>query len=363
MLQRPNTESYFQNERWNDGRYRFDGAILGFNFGPAKVHVWGGNTSNLKSVQGIDLNPMVIQNTRTILGGSESPFGTTGVAVTPANGIVGTMDQAYGADLSIGLGPNGHLNLGYLMLNQESNGPGGVDNLLNNGGANRDQVFGGDADFGFGPLKLEGGYHQSELTANYTAMESHDNKAWDVKARLTGSRYNVWGGYREVDDHFYAPGDWGRLAIIQNPGNIKGWQAGGYLDVSRVIRLSAEGEWDKGVQNEANAGFYTQSPFSTATNIRQLMARLDLRFNSNFSVYGAWQDTNFSTIDPTFFAAPGADHANFDWTTIGLGYGLSSNAKFNLAYQFSNGGAVAPGGGSLARFNGGILTSQLTIKF
>jgi hypothetical protein len=383
VFQRPNTESYFDNERWNDGKYRFDGAILGFNFGPAKIHVWGGNTSNLLSVDGVDENPLVIANTRAINGLSEGITGTNGQTINPtANGLLGTIDQTAAADLSIGLGHNGHLGLDYLVLDQNGKSATGVDNLLDTGDANagpsnRDQVFGGDADLGFGRFKVSGGYHKSDLTSNWTpSVSSHDNEAWNAKVSYAADRFNLWGGYREVDDNYYAPGDWGRLGVIQNPGNVKGWQAGAFLDLTRALRFTATGEWDKGVENTSGNAF-DSSPFDSSTNIRQLMARLDLRINPNFSIYGSWQDATFSSLDPNYggnvFAigngsnnagVAGDNRANYDWTTIGLGYGLSSNTKFSLAYQFSNGGVVNPiNSTGNARYNGGILTSQLTIKF
>jgi hypothetical protein len=231
---------------------------------------------------------------------------------------------------------------------------------MNTGAANRDNVFGGDAKFGFGRLQLGGGYHQSNLTANDTPVNSHDNQAWDVNASFgLSDRFKLWGGYREVDNNYYAPGDWGRLGPIVNAGNIQGWQAGAALDVTHALRLTATGEWDKGRSDEpGNIGTFNGSLFDTDTNINKYAVRLDLRVNPNFSIYGAWEDTKFDSL------AGGNGDAQFDWTTIGIGYGLSANAKFSLAYQFSN--VSADGGGALGvgtRATGGILTSQLTIKF
>jgi len=368
VLRRPDTQSYYDNERWNDGKYRFDGAIFGFNFGSAKLHVYGGNTSNLLSVDGVDLNPLVIGNNRTAFGNSEGIFGTNNQNINSTSGLLSTMDKAAGANLSFGLGSNGHINLDYLVLDQEernSTGGGSFDNLLNTGGANRDAVYGADAEFGFGRLKISGAFHKSELTANESAINAHDNQAWNANVGYSSGKVGIWGGYREVDNDYFAPGDWGRLGIVQNPANIKGWQAGAHLDLSNVIRLTATGEWDKGQESEgaAQGGALTSSPFDTNTNIRDLTARVDFRINPNFSIFGSIEDSNFSTLDTTFSGIGGTDHASFDWTTVGFGYGLSSNAKFNLQYQFSNGGASDASGNGLARFNGGILTSQLTIKF
>lgn len=377
MFQRPRTESYYDNERWDDGKYRFDGAILGFNFGSAKLHVWGGNTSNLLSVNGVDLNPLVISNTRTSFANgsgvyTEGIYGTNNIksGSYAGSGYIGTIDKTAAADLGFGVGANGHVSLGYLLLEQEANttlpGVGLTDDLVASGAANRDQVLGGDADLGFGRFKLAGGFHLSELTANFNPVNSRDNQSWDVNAKYSADKFHVYGGYRAVDKDYFAPGDWGRLGIIQNPGNIRGWQGGGSFDLGKVIRVTAEGEWDKGQGGSDTGDGLGYSPFDSSTNIRQLTARLDLRLNPNFSVFGSFQDVKFDNLQggtaflgSTGSGAAGASSALIDWTTIGLGYGLSANAKFSLAYQFANGGD----NGSGDRINGGILTSQLSIKF
>jgi hypothetical protein len=355
VLKRASNESYFRNERWDDGKYRMDGAILGFNFGPAKLHVFGGNTGGVQSVNGIEINPWIVRNTRTSLGGEEAL----------ANGInvdfSGQVDKAFGADATFGLGSNGHVGLQFLTM--ENTGAIGGHNVLINDEADRVNVFGGSAEFGFGRFKLSGGYHVSDLTNAGHASNSHDNDAWNVMGSYSADRFNVWAGYREVKDRYYAPGDWGRLGIIVNPGNIKGWQAGAYVDLSSALRLSANGEWDKGASDEAG-GVYA-SPFNSHTNIQQYGARLDFRVNPNFSLYGGWDDAKFTGL-AAMAAGGGAAREQMDWTTFGMNYGLSANAKFNLQYQFSNAGGdlgVPVGTTTLGRFTGGILTSQLTIKF
>src|SRR4029079_4679518 len=45
LFQRPDNTPYFRNERWDDGEWMFDGAILGFKFGSAKLNVFGGRNS------------------------------------------------------------------------------------------------------------------------------------------------------------------------------------------------------------------------------------------------------------------------------------------------------------------------------
>jgi len=369
VFQRPNPTSYYSNERWDDGLYRLDGAILGFNFGGAKLHIWGGDNSNLTSVDGIDLNPVVISNMRFPGDGSEGLVGTKGFSTSPANGTIGQMDKSLGGDLTFGLGGHGHVDLNFLVLEQEEKGPNNTtDNILNDGIGNRDTVFGGDAGFKFGRFNLSGGYHLSDLSDDATAVSSNDNAAWNAKVDYSAHHFNVWGGYRQIDSNYFAPGDWGKLGILQNPANIKGWQAGAYFDLTKALRFTATGEWDKGNENEANGGnVLNASPFGTNTNIAAYMARLDLRVNANLSLFGSYEDDKFSSLatggwDGITLPAAGSANPEYGWTTFGLGYGLSSTAKFNIQYQFSNVGNEFLLGGP-SRYTGGLLTSQLTVKF
>lgn len=384
VFSRPATESYFDNERWSDGKYRFDGAILGFKLGGvAKLNVFGGNTANLQSVDGVDLNPVIVANTRTAFGTRQtsSPthlLSTEGIGpdspgyTSDTSGHAGTIDQMAGADLGLNFAGSGHLSLSYLALQQNGvnkvgNGPQ-YDNLLGDGTANRDQVFGADATIGHGRFKLSGGIHDSLIGQNGNVINSRNSEAWNVEGKYAADKFNIYGGFRTIDKDYFAPGDWGRIGFIQNPANIEGWQAGGSVDLGKVIRLTAEGEWDKGLGSalSSSQGGLASSSFDSSTNLRQLMARVDLKVTSNLSLYSSFQDVKIDGIQggTSFLGATGAGagaatSALIDWTTVGLGYGLSSTAKFSLAYQFSNGGDNGVGD----RINGGILTSQLSIKF
>jgi len=328
-----------------------------------KLHVWGGNNSNLDSVDGVDLNPTIIANNRLPGGPSEGLFGTNGLATSAANGTLGVIDKTAAADVQFALGGSGHVTLAYLLLEDENKGPGGTDNLLGGGSegmaANRDNLYGGDVDFKFGRFGVSGGLHQSTISDNGSNVVKGDNIAWNAKVGYSSDKYGIWGAYRQVDNAYYAPGDWGRLGILVNPANIQGFQAGAHLDLSRAITLSAGGEWDKGNKNEADTNVFNSSSFGTNTKITDYNARLDLRLNPSLSLYGSFDYAQFESL---VGAPAGASNTDFGWTTVGIGYGLSSNAKLNIAYEFSNAG-IWTGGNSDGRYTGGLLTSQLTVKF
>lgn len=375
MFQRIDNTPYFSNARWDDGAYRLDGAILGFNFGRAKLRVVGGDSSNLLSANGVDLNPTVISNNRLAGGLSESLFGTShgynGVGAVPTTKIIGDVDRTLGADADIPLGSNGRLTLGYYWFEQEATYTGfGVSSqtdYLQAIKANRDNVFGGDLELGLGRFKLLAGVHQSILSENGATANNKDDQAWNASFVYTTDHWRFWGGYRQVDNSYYAPGDWGRLGILYNPANIKGWEAGTYYDVNRSLRVSAHAEWDKGNHTEFNTSVFSASPFNGSTSINSYLLRVDDRLSPNLTVYGSYEDTRILHPVASYFLGNGTSTGNpeYGWTSVGLAYGLGPGALLNFQYQFSNAGndIFLPTVGGSNRYVGGFLSSQLTVRF
>lgn len=360
IYQRIDKTSYFSNERWDDGKYYFDGAILGFNFGGAKIDVIGGRTHNYPTADG--------RNSGGVVGGSTfaGNFGTTLDPVTSGaflgqfapGGQRMTFDRQLGANANIPLTANGNLNLAYLWL-ESNNSAAGI--VTTNGNANRLNVYGGSVDFNFGRIKLEGGYSKSDLMYNNTELNTTDNSAWNAKVGYTGDKWNIYAGYREVEANYLAPGDWGRLGVLRNPTNIRGVQVGGKLDISNALTLKAEGEFDKG-KDDAFAPF---TSFGEDTKINKFAIDLGYKVSQNFGVFLGYEETRFEdVVAPAGVAITGTPR--YRWTTIGASYGLSEMAKLSIQYQISDieheyqvtGGAVNGG-----RFTGGFLTTQLTVKF
>jgi hypothetical protein len=363
MFQRIEPSSYFSNDRWDNGEYYFDGAIVGFNFGGAKVHVWGGKNSQMYTVDGIDLDPTIVGNNRVAGGFAESPT---------ANPAFASIDRTLAADASIPLGKIGDVKVGYLWLENNENDlfDTGTSATGQGGGANRDEVFGGDANLHFGRIKVEGGFHESDLMDQASNVNNSDNTAWNAKASYSDEHhYAIWGGYRVIESNYFAPGDWGRLGIIRDPANIKGWQVGGHLHLAKGLMLTGTAEFDKGNKTEDDTTTLTSSPFDSDTNITSYIGRLDYKVNPNFSIYGSYENDRFSSLDPSVAPLNGGA-SSYAWTTFGIGYGLSANTKLSLQYQLSNiGNDFILGQGNLTnapadgRFTGGLLTGQITVKF
>ena len=341
IFQRLDTTSYFANQRWDDGLYRFDGGIVGFGIGSSKIDIFAGNNDNVTSSNGVGLN--VLQS-----GQINGAFGGLG-------GLF--VDRTLGAKLSSPFIGHSNLNLAFVVLdtiNPIVIGAGGPT-------ANRLSVYGGDLSFNFGKIAVNGGYSKSDLTDNTTSVNSKDNSAYFVKGGLGGHKWALNAGYRQVEANYLAPGDWGRLGVARNPTNIKGFMADGHYKISHKLDLSASGEWDKGA-----ADGFGGSSFNTNSKVNTYTVKLSYLVNPNLTLSVGYEDTEFTGLDPAAFAAGTTNFdASYKWTTIGLGYGLSDTSKLLIQYQLSdisNEFQVTTGNGG-NRFTGGLLTTQLSVKF
>jgi len=339
IFQRIDNTSYFSNERWDDGLYRFDGGILGFNFGSTKLNVFAGNNDNITSTNGFQINQL---------------------QAGPINGYFGgianlQIDRTLGVNLTTPLTTNGSLNLAYLWLDSENPVTIGVAGPT----ANRLAVYGGDLNFTFGKLAVSGGYAKSDLDENTTSINNQDDATWYAKLGIGSHKWGLNAGYREVDANYLAPGDWGRLGVERNPTNIKGWNVDGHYNLSHKLKLTATGEFDKGLSDN-----YPTSGFNTGTSINTYTVGLAYQVNTNLSLSVGYEDDEFIDLDPSVTTTSLNSDASYKWTTFGVGYGLSDTSKLSIQYQvsdISNEYQVTPGGGG--RFTGGLLTTQLSIKF
>jgi len=342
IFQRLDTTSYFSNDRWDDGLWRFDGGILGFNLGSSKLDVFAGNNDNITSTGGTQINPLMA-------GPINGKFG----GITDLG-----IDRTLGLHFTSPLTSNGNLNLAYLWLDSETE-----DALSATGpDVNRLAVYGGDLNFTFGKFTIAGGYSQTDLDQNTTNVNNQDNEAYFGKIGYSGNGWGLNAGYREVEANYLAPGDWGRLGVERNPTNIKGWQADGHINLGSALTLSATGEFDKGVSDN-----FPGSGFNTGTDINVYTVKLAYLVNPNLTLSVGYEDDEFTGLDPSVLTANPNGDSSYKWTTFGIGYGLSDSAKLTIQYQLSDISSeyqtlITPGGVG-GRYTGGLLTTQLSIKF
>src|SRR5688572_924934 len=202
FMERQDTTPYFENERWDNGNYYFDGLNLGFDWGAMDLNIYAGKPSNQTTVGGGSF--------RTMSAGLQQT-----VNLPPAI-FIGTgemmVNQMLGADLGIGLGSSGDIMLHYIFL----------DGPTTASGYNRVSVWGGEVDFDLGNIMVNAGYSQTDMSLNSTNVIDSDNAAWWAMAGLGLGSIDLNIGYRSIEPFFGAPGSWGREGVLWNPVNVEG---------------------------------------------------------------------------------------------------------------------------------------------
>jgi len=344
IFQRPDVTPYFANERWDDGKWMFDGAILGFNLGPAKLTTFGGrtNTQTTSGGYGSSIQPLYVGKAGGDWEGSYRPTGL----YSDAN-LNMRVDQFLGLQLVAPITEKAQRNLAYLWLDSDS-----VD-TLNSVPYNRLAVMGGDLKVDLNPFTVDGGYAATVLQYNEHKVLDKENAAWWVNAGYKNEKWGVKAGYKNIETNFAAPGDWGRVGMWWNPTDIKGWNVGANLNINEKTTLKATGEWYTGINDNYGTSWTSDQKLDRYT------ADLGYKINTAWDLNLGWEyvryDLSANTLKPEEI-----------WYNIGLNYGFSDKAKLSILWQISdyNSKEVDPFViGSNPKYTGGLITTQLSIKF
>ncbi len=374
IFQRPDTTPYFANDRWDDGRWMFDGGVLGFKFGQAKLNVFGGRNSSQSDTIFNGLQPM-------FAGAAGNPFSPGASIGRPrgftrnndfgANGglVPGLLiDQSLGLHLNFPLSSNGSINLAYLWLDSDT--PVAVIGNTSGRNANKVNVYGGDLKFNFSVLQLEGGYSKSDVLSGSHTLINKDNAAWYGTVGYGTGNWGIKGGYRRVEPQYGAPGDWGRIGIWWNPTDIEGWMADFHYDINKDVRLMANG----GAYTGTNTTINGVAGLGTNDHLNHVSVGLGYKMGANHSLMLGYEGVMWDLKDRPGVGFTGGKPTEA-WFNIGWGVDLSSRAKFNILWQISQYdskgvadmnpfGFNAPGGGSSqTKASGGLITTQLSFKF
>lgn len=336
VFQRIDNTSYFSNERWDSGKYLFDGAIVGFNLGGVKVDVFGGRNSKRLSNNGTEINQLQTGN-RT-----SAPL---------------TIDRSLGITAALPLTSTGSLNLAYLWLDS--------DTTLANG-ANRDAIYGVSGHIGLGKIKVEGGFYQSDVSKNTSRIKDgvldKDNRSYYGGVSSTLGKLNWFAKYQRFDANYSAPGDWGRLGIMRNPTNVQGVVLGGDIDLTEKLTLKAGGTFYEGASDK----YAGSTGLNKKSKVNSFSVDLNYKLAPAFNVYVGYEDTTFDKfqgITGGKAVAAGAK-PTYRWTTFGFGYGLSEATKLTLQYQLSDiKNDFQATNIATNTFKGGLFTTQLSVKF
>lgn len=386
IYQRVDTTPYFANDRWDNGEFTMDGAVVGFNFGGAKVDLFMGRNVNNTTTTGA--------GTQAVFAGAlEAQYlpGVGGPAARPLgfNGATGMLiDRTVGAHVGVPVGGMGSLGLSYLYLASNfGTGANSLPGLGVNQIANGVTVFGADLDLKFGQFMVTGNYSQSNVQDGATNRIDKDNNAFAAKVNYTGGgdKWGAYAGYRYIAPRFGAPGDWGRIGMWWNPTDIQGFMVGGNLKLGEKLTLDASGEFYTGTDKTLTAvtagtpGVPVQyKTLSKDDKISSVKVNLGYRINESWNAMLGFESVGWDLAARTASATTAAfagGKPRENWYNIGLGYTMSDKAKFTIMYQISDydskgtpgfsltNGFATPIGGLATSAKGGLIATQLSIKF
>lgn len=327
FMERQDTTFYFDNDRWDNGNYYFDGANLGFDWGALDLNVYAGKPSAQTTVGGGPFRMMTAGLQRVSAGGFNGVFFGTGEMV---------VDQMLGADLGIGLGSSGDIMLHYIFLDG--------DGTFTTGGYNRVSVWGGEVNFDLGStIGLNAGYSQTDLSLNSTNVLDTDNAAWWAQAALMLGSLDVNVGYRSIEPGFGAPGSWGRDGLFWNPVNVEGLFGDISFDLGNV---------------GAKVGAYHMEPVlgatvqGSVTEYTGINAELSFNIFNNWAAMLGWEHVTYDQA-----VGLGGD-AEINWYRIGLSQMMDANSTLSFKYEMSDFEA-----GGVQQAKGGFFTTQWSRKF
>lgn len=334
ILRRIDNTLYFDDERWDSGGYTFDGLRAATHLGPIDALAYAG-VDQERSVKGVRIDTI-----RT--GAVGGPFGPNGAldARLEAGRILGATLSTYVK----GVGLRGD----WLVLDADE----AADTTL--GALGQLQVVGGEAEGRLGRLRLEGGLRGTQGREGGGRLDGTAGNAWDAKAAYASGRFDGWLQYRQVQTNYLAPGDWGRLGVLRDPTNIRGFLGDARIALAPRLVLDAEGEISHGLSDSGAAGTH----FDRGTDIGRYALRLDVDLRQGWTGYVRYEQTLFHDLAD----AAVAGDPRYQWYGVGVARALSPNARFTLAYEQS---AIRHDYQTSVgeSYRGGFLTSQVTVKF
>ena len=325
IYQRLDTTPFYENERWDNGEFTFDGAKVAFSAGPAKLSIFGGRTADATG------------GNQQVGGGALQPIRAGRTAI---NGTSVPIDQQLGVTANVPLSDKGSLNLAYLWLDSDTYA-GGV--------ANRVEVYGADANFDVSGFGLYGAYSKSDVKFNNHSVVNRNNDAYNFSIKKDWDRWGAKVGYAYVSGLFGAPGDWGRIGTFWNPTDVKGWNAALHFDVTDALRLWGTGQWWQGTGKFATG-------LQTSDKLEGYEVGLDYKFAQAYSASLSYENDTYK--GPTLGTANGNPQQR--WYNIGLGWSLSDNAKLKFLWQISDSDYKLP---VQTVGKGGLISTQLSLKF
>ena len=327
VFKRADRTPYYVADRYDNGKYYFDGGILSFNVAGSSINLFGGRT-NPTSTNGTVLNnPMVAW-------GKPGPATNSHVMM--------------GADTSIKLGP-ADLALAYTVFDSDNFAIGTVNQL---------EAYGAKLSFDVNGIKASVGASRTDLNRNQHDIKTKDANFFSADLAYSADKWGISGGWRNVEAWYAAPGAWGRLGTVWSPTGIKGFHGKAWFKPTDSLKVYATGQFYEG--DQATDGKIGSANLRNVDDIQSVVFGFDYKVNETFSFYGSYEDVVWKLA--------GLPDPNQRWYTIGTNWDMSSASSLRFFFQYSDLDSKGLGWGPLGlmpvnRFTGGLIGTQLSLKF
>lgn len=364
IMKRPEASPYFENERWNSGNWILDGAIVSIPIGTARFDLIGARNSsqNGAGAYSTDLAPMYVGRVGVpiYLDGSDRPRGDKANTNLDLH-----VDQTFGVRASVPLSKDASLDFSYLWLISNDT------ELVNNIEADRLAVYGATAKFKVLKFDVDGGFAKTDIKRGWHDVVTDDNFAYWA---TVGYKNDVWGvsaGYKYILPLFSAPGEWGRIGIWWNPTDIQGLEFKGYANLNEKLNLHASAELYTGTNNGDLDGLTADKlGFGTGDKLNRILVGLDYKLTHNWKMSFDYEAVLWdlkTRVTPYFVGGKPTE----TWYNIGFDYEMSEASRLSILWQISDYnskgvpgfGPFASGIGDTTRARGGLITTQLSVKF
>ena len=337
ILQRPDTTSFYNNERWDNHAWTMDGGTFGFG-GNGNGKLFFGTLNDVVSSAGVNVQPLQLNTL-----GVQRIWGAT--YAIPFAGDKGTVAASY-VNYDGALGIN---------VNFSQSNDGSPQGIVNNG-ITRQAVYGADLNYDMGSFQIEAGAGKSvgygiAAPVNNGAIArpaldtlvDKSNGRWDVSVGTKSDSYAFKVGYKNIEQNYIAPGDWGRVSIFRNLTDTKSVTAYGMVKLSKAL--------------DAHAWYEKGDGITGPGDYKSWKAGFGYMLTQKWDADATYEDTKF---DNGFQGIVNGAESKF--TTLKLGYDTGMRSKINIFWQNSDLQNILPrltGGAQKGSFYG----MQYSVKF
>ncbi len=206
-------------------------------------------------------------------------------------------------------------------------------------------------------MGLTGSWTQANQKANGVKVVDDDNQAWEGRLAFPIGGLKIGAGYRDIDANFQAPGAWDKIAYVNNPTNVKGFNGDIAYNFSDKFSVNVGAQV---LELKETTPFSSTFGLSTKDDkINQYKAGINYAYNSsdNLGVNVEWVNVDAKT------RVPGADKPEVSYISLDWARKLGDNANLKLGYQLIELKSGVNGTAPDFSFKGSVGAVQLGVSF